>query len=370
MRKRSDSMAIFYLENENFTDAEKLVVSHGDIRVYTFRYSTGTAGLKIENKRGYFTVLPFYGHQIWRASFDGIDLHMDTNLAEPTELEQFLDSYGCFVMHSGLCGVGGPGPEDSHKPHGDLPVAAFRHPRIECGEDEGGRYVRVLATFHKYRTYSDNYKFTSGYKLYENGAVITSSVKIENLRKRPMEYVYLCHINFMPFEGAKLIGTLPLDKEHIEVLKVIPASMPEEEAKKLSDYMDKMQENPEVHVVVDKKSQMYDPEIVAKLTYLADEEGYAHTLQKRTDGYACYVKHPVEPLNNSLRWISRTDDEEAMGMVLPASAINKGYTYAKKNGMVRTIEGESTLEFSMDFGLLVPAETEEMCKKIEKVLAK
>ncbi len=363
-------MATFYLDKANFTDAEKQIISHGDIRVSTFRYSTGTAALKVENKRGYFTVLPFWGHQIWRANFDGIDLHMDTGLAEPTEVEQFLESYGCFVMHSGLSGVGAPGPEDSHKPHGDLPVAAFKEPRVECGEDEGGRYVKVLATFHKYKTYSDNYKFTSGYKLYENGAVIASSVKIENLRKRPMEYAYLCHINFMPFDGAKLYCTAPCDKDHLEVFKAIPASMPEKDARALSDYMDKMQNTPEVHYTVDSKTQMYDPEIVARIDYLADEEGYAHTMQKRTDGYACYVKHPVEPLNNSLRWISRTQDEEAMGMVLPATADNKGYTYAKKAGKIRTIEGEGTLEFTISFGLLVPGEADAMQKKIEKVLTK
>ena len=144
--------------------------------------------------------------------------------------------------------------------------------------------------------------------------------------------------------------------------------MPEKEAKALKAYMDAMQKTPEVHTTVDKASQIYNPEIVSTLFYKADAEGYAHTMQYRPDGYACYVKHPVEPLNNSLRWISRTEDEDAMGMVLPASAEHKGYSHAKREGQIRTIPGGGTLEFTISFGLLVPVEAEKMSEKIEKVL--
>lgn len=361
-------MATFYLDKKSFGEAEKVVVSHGDLCVKTFRYSTGTEALRIENKRGYFIVLPFFGHQIWRASFDGIDLTMKTDIEEPIEKADFMDSYGCFMMHSGLCGVGGPGPEDNHMVHGDLPVASFAEPRVACGEDENGRYVVVMGTFHRFRTFNVDYKFTSSYKLYENGTVIQLTVKIENLRKKPMEYSYLCHINFRPFEGAKLIYSAPCDKEHIRVHKGIPATMPKEEAAALEAYMDAMQNTPEVHTTVDRASQIYDPEIVSTIFYKGDEDGYAHTMQMRPDGYACYVKHPVNPLNNSLRWISRTDNEDAMGMVLPASAEHKGYSHAKREGQIRTIDGEKTLEFSISFGLLLPDEAKEVEKKIAKVL--
>lgn len=360
-------MSLFYLNDAMFSEKETTVAVHGDMRATAFRYSTGTAALKITNKRGYFTVLPFWGHQIWRASFDGIDLWMKTKIEEPIMEEDFFDSYGCFMMHSGLCAVGGPGPEDNHKIHGDLPVAPFADPKIECGEDEGGKFITVYGTFHRYRTFNVNYKFTSGYKLYENGTLIHLTVQIENLRKSEMEYAYLCHINFRPFDGAKLLYTAPLDEKHIKVHKNVPASMPEKDAKALRAYMDAMQKTPEVHTLVGAEGQIYDPEIVSTIYYKGDEEGYAHTMQYREDGYACYVKHPVEPLSHSLRWISRTSDEDAMGMVLPASAEHLGYSHAKREGQIRTIPGEGTLTFSIDFGLLVPVEAEEMCKKIEKV---
>lgn len=361
-------MSVFYLDSTVFGEKERVVAAHGSMQAKTFRYSTGTRAIRIENERGYFIVLPFWGHQIWRASFDGIDLGMISGIEEPREAPQFIESYGCFMMHSGLCGVGGPGPEDDHKVHGDLPVAPFAEPRIECGEDENGKYMTLLGTYHHYKSFSVNYKFTSAYKLYENGTLIHLGVHIENLRHSPLEYGYLCHINFRPFEGAELVCTAPCDEKHIRVHKAIPASMPEKEAKALKAYMDAMQKTPEVHTKVDRTKQIYDPEIVSTIFYKGDEEGYAHTMQCREDGYACYVKHPVEPLNNSLRWISRTSDEDAMGMVLPASAEHKGYSHAKREGQIRTIEAGGTLDFGISFGLLVPVEAEEMRKKIEKVL--
>ncbi|MBE7024913.1 MAG: DUF4432 family protein [Ruminococcaceae bacterium] len=361
-------MAVFKFDRNAFGEREKEIVSHGAMRAVTFRYSTGTPAIRIENERGYFIVLPFWGHQIWRASFDGIDLGMITEIQEPKEAPEFVESYGCFMMHSGLCGVGGPGPEDNHKVHGDLPVAPFAEPAIVCGEDEGGRYMILRGTYDHYKTFSVHYTFTSSYKLYENGTIIHLSVHVENLRQKEMEYAYLCHINFRPFEGATLLSTAPCDEKHIRVHKAIPATMPEKEAKELKAYMDAIQKTPEVHTKVDRTKQIYDPEIVSTLFYKGDEEGYAHTMQYREDGYACYVKHPVEPLDHSLRWIARTCNEDAMGMVLPASSEHKGYSHAKREGQIRTIEAGGTLDFDISFGLLVPVEAEAMCKKIEKVL--
>ncbi len=361
-------MSLFYLDKKMFGEKERVVAEHGGMRAITFMYTTGSCALRIENARGSFTVLPYWGHQIWRADFDGIDLQMVTEIEEPREGNDFCDSYGCMMMHSGLCGVGGPGPEDNHKVHGDLPVAPFTDPRIETGEDANGKFITVIGTYHHYRTFNVNYVFTSSYKLYEHGTIISVTVNIENLRRTPLEYGYLCHINFRPFEGSKLLCTAPCDEKHIRVHKNIPASMPEKDARALSDYMDAMQKTPEVQATVDKASQMYDPEIVSTLFYKGDEDGNAHTMQLRPDGYACYVKHPIEPLNYSLRWISRTENEDCMGMVLPASTEHKGYSHAKREGQIRTIEGGKSVNFTVEFGLLVPCEAEKMAEKIERVL--
>ena len=37
------------------------------------------------------------------------------------------------------------------------------------------------------------------------------------------------------------------------------------------------------------------------------------------DEGACYVSHPMDYLPYAIRWISRTGDEDSMGMVLPAT---------------------------------------------------
>ncbi|MDD6308143.1 MAG: DUF4432 family protein [Clostridia bacterium] len=361
-------MAIFYLKKTDFEDKERVVCENGALRATAFRYSTGVCGLTVSNARGYFTVLPYNGHQIWRASFDGIDLGMQTEVQEPADTKAFVESYGCFMMHSGLCAVGIPGPEDAHNTHGDLPEASFENARIITGEDEGGVYLAIQGSYHHYRTFSVSYLFTATLKLYENGTLIHLSVKIDNLRHAPLEYAYLCHINFRPMEGAKLIASVVPDAKSYRVHKIIPPTLPEAEAKALRTYMDAMQKTPEVHLTVNKKTQVYDPEIVTTVYYKGDEDGMAYTMQQREDGYACFVAHPINPFDNSLRWIARTSDEDAMGMVLPSTAEHLGYTHAKKKGQMKTIAADSSISMNLKLGLLVPVEAEQMRAKIEKIL--
>ena len=41
-------------------------------------------------------------------------------------------------------------------------------------------------------------------------------------------------------------------------------------------------------------------------------------MQLHPDGYASYVSHRPSELKYGVRWIARTKDEDAMGLVLPA----------------------------------------------------
>ncbi len=361
-------MATFFIEKNSFHDVTKTLCTHGALKAETFRYQSGVSAIRISNDRGYFIVLPYQGHQIWHASFDNMDLHMKTGIEEPVLTDQFLESYGCFMMHSGLCAVGAPSPSDSHKAHGDLPTAAFSDARITADEDEGGKYLALSGTYHHYKTFSANYLFTSTYKLYENGTLIHLNVTVQNLQNKAMEYAYLCHINFRPIEGAKLICSAPTDAKGLYVHKNVPPTMEDGAAKALRSYMDAMQKTPEVHLTVCREKQVYDPEIVSNIYYRADENGYAHTMQQRADGYAFYVSHPIEPLSNSLRWIARTADEDAMGMVLPSTTEHLGYTNAKRKGQIRTLDAGASLTMDLKFGLLVPVEAEKVREKIEKIM--
>ena len=70
-------------------------------------------------------------------------------------------------------------------------------------------------------------------RLYENASIINMNIEAENLRSKPMEYMYLCHINFRPFQGSKLVYSAKCNAENFKVIKGVPDSMPAKEAIRL-----------------------------------------------------------------------------------------------------------------------------------------
>ena len=113
----------FYLSKEMFTEREKLILENGSMKAYTFLFSTGICGLKVENEKGYIVVLPYQGQQIWRASFLGHDLVMRTAFDEPRTPETYLSTYGGFLLHCGINAMGAPAKDDTHPQQWDFPQA-------------------------------------------------------------------------------------------------------------------------------------------------------------------------------------------------------------------------------------------------------
>ena len=99
----------------------------------------------------------------------------------------------------------------------------------------------------------------------------------------------------------------------------------------------------------------------------ADENGDAHTMQLLPDGYACYVTHKPEELPFGVRWIARTEDEDALGMVLPATAQHMGYLYCKKHGLEKYLGPGETLTYHITTGILSPEESLKMKDKIKSL---
>ena len=118
---------------------------------------------------------------------------------------------------------------------------------------------------------------------------------------------------------------------------------------------------------VGESGQCYDPEICFSIKYDADENGRAYTMQYTKEG-ACFVSHPTDVLSNGVRWISRTKNEDAMGMVLPATAEHIGYENARNNGQLKVLSGNETLEFYIEAGYLEHEEAEKTRGKIRKII--
>lgn len=343
------------LKKEFFSDKEFVFLQDGQKKVTFFRYSTGVEAIKVENSKGYFIILPFQGQQIWRASFCGHDLVMRTKCEEPVPTLEYLKTYGGFLLHCGICAFGSPQSEDNHPQHGETPNAPYKSAYIDCEAD----YIAVGGALDYDVSFVRNYTFRPECRLYNDDTVLKVHVQLENRRCAPMEYMYLCHINFRPIDGARLMYSTDYDSAHVKVHKIVGDQLPKELAEALRKYMDALEKDPSLHHEIGAPGQIYNPEICFTVTYKGDEQNRAYTLQKNEEG-ACYVSHPVDVLPYGIRWMSRTGDEDSCGMVLPATAEHFGYSYAKRNGQVKVLGGNEKLEFVIEAGFLEADRAEKL----------
>lgn len=355
-----------YLKRNFFAEKEHLLAEEGELRATAFRFSTGVEALKIENSRGYFVILPFQGQQLWDFHFADRDLKMVTTIKEPRPTGDFLETYGGFLYHCGVLCMGVP--DDKHPHHGELPNHPFDEAYLEIGCDETGSYIAVGGSVTNRVAFTHAYRFSPRCRLDSGATTVTVDVKVENLRSDPMEYMYLCHINFRPMDGARLIDSVPRDKEHIKVHRVIPESLPETSKQALRSYMDELENDPTVMDKVGAEGQYYLPEICFTLRYATDRDHRGYTLQYLPGKGGCYVSHPTDVLPYGIRWISRTSHEDAMGMVLPATAEHLGYDYAKEQGQIKYLDANSSVSFSLKLGFLTEKEVKPILFKIESLL--
>ncbi len=355
------------LHRDYFTENEKILIESGEFTVSLFKFETGIEAVKIKNSRGFFTVLPYMGQQIWEAVFDGHQLGMESQIKVPKKKDFLLDTYGCLLVHCGFTAMGCPQSDDTHPLHGELTMAEYDSAFISCGEDECGKYVEISGIYNHASFFNVNYNFVPACRLYENDTVIKLNVKCTNMRSKPMEYMYLAHINFKPYVGAKMVASAKYEPGKVTVYRTFADSLTPEGKEKLSAFMDKAEAEPSIINDVFGEGQCYDPEIVFAIDYVGDKDGRAYTLQCIDDGYATYVSHPTDKLPVGLRWIADTGDEASMG-ILPATADHKGYNNAKRNGALKVLGAGETFEIDLELGLTAPNKTDEIKNLIEEIL--
>lgn len=355
-----------YLNEGYFEKAEKLLIESGEFSASTFIYSTGVKAVKIKNSKGEFISLPYMGQMIWRAQFLGRELVMQTMFDEPIPAKiNFHETYGCFLMHCGLTAMGNPTDIDTHLPHGELPIAKYQENYIITGEDEKGKYIAIGGKYTHKICYTYNYEFSPLIKLYEGATSIDIEVEFTNKKDVPLEYYYLCHINHKPVNGSKLVYTA--DRSKIVAHHEVPADYNKEIGDKTNAYLDMLDKDASIMDEVGGIDQSYAPEIVFTCSYEADEDGNAYTMQVMPDEYATYVIHKPSELPFGIRWISRTEDEDTMGMVLPATAEHKGLAYCRQKGFQSYLKKGETVSYHMQTGLLTPKDSKIMQEKIKKM---
>ncbi len=357
---------IFHLHPSFFAESERLLLESDELRATAFQYPGGVHALRLSNAVGSIIVLPYQGQQIWDAQFYGRTLTMRSMFDRPYPTTEYLRTYGAFLVHCGVTAMGVPGPGDTHPLHGELPNAAFRAAALMLGEDDRGPYLAVTGEYRHTVAFACNYMARPTVKLYAGSARLAVSLTVHNLKQTPMELMYLAHANFRPVDYGRLLYTAPCTPQHVRVRRSIPSHI--RPAPGYREFLEALAAHPERHNVL-APDLAFDPEVVFFVDYLADAAGWAHTMQVHPDGSADFISHRPDQLRHGVRWISRTPDQEALGMALPATAEPEGYTAEKAKGNILSLPGGATWRCDLEMGALTPTEAAAMAAHIEKVLA-
>lgn len=347
-----------------FSERETILASSGNLTASTFLYSTGVAGLRVTNSCGEIEVLPFQGQQIWRAKFYNRQLTMRSMFEEPNPTTDYLGTYGAFLIHCGVIGMGAPTPKDDHPTHGELPNAPYRQAELVVGSDAQGSYMTITGQYQYSVAFSHNYIARPSITLRENHGKIHVEMSIKNLKSSPMELMYLAHINFLPVDNAKIVDTAPQGNEHLRVIHIF-----EELYKTDGSYrqmVDGFIQDPEKHRNF-APGGIIDPEIVFAVNPLSDRDGWASSMQIHPDGSADFVRHRPAEFAHSVRWICRSGDQVALGLLLPSTAEPGGYLAERAKGNLLTVESKAEMRFAFECGALDASDAIELLGEIADV---
>lgn len=363
-RPMTPDHVIIPLRPDYFTRAPAVVAEHAGLTATAFCYDSGVAGLTIANSAGQIDLLPFHGQQIWDATFFGRRLTMGSMFDEPVATQDYLSNYGAFFIHCGVTAMGNPGPGDSHPLHGELPNAMYQKAGLIVGTDENGPFMALSGAYRHRVALTHNYVARPIVKLGTKGGRIRAALTIRNMKHAAMELMYLAHINFRPLDGARLIDTAPDDPRHMRVRATLPGNAaPSPRHRRL---LDATLADPARHRQI-RPGEVIDPELVFSLDCAADDAGWAHSMQLLPDGSADFVSHRPRQLNRGVRWISRSGDQDALGLMLPATADPDGYSAEKAKGHLRILAPQEEYHCEMAFGALAPDDAQSFRQSIETI---
>jgi hypothetical protein len=354
------------LQKEFFTHNEETLVKHGALEISLFKYKSGVRAARLKNRCGYVVVLPYTGQQIWDAYFYNRSLRMKTNFQSPSDVSNFVFSYGPFLMHCGALRMGCPGPKDDHPLHGELPCGDFSDAELILGEKDDAKYVAISSAYEYNKAFSGYYKAIATVTMNENSSMLDVDIEIRNMSNYPMELMYMAHINFEPVDFGRIVQCVNWDTNSMRIRKDLPGDLVL--SNEYRTLVDKLGDTPELTREM-KPQDVYDPEVVYYLyNILADEDGFTHFIQMHPDGSADYVSFNTKQLDHGTRWLVKNKDMRALGIVLPSTCDAEGYNAEKEKGNVRTLEGKATFRASIRTGYLNKDDATKVEEKIRLIV--
>ncbi len=357
---------ILHLAPHFFDARERLLVEQGTLTASAFQFESGVAAVRLRNEQGELVLLPFQGQQIWSAEFGGRNLTMRSMFDQPHPTSDYLRTYGGFLLHCGATAMGVPMGEDTHPLHGELPNAPYQQAWLIVGSDEGGDYIALSGRYQHTVAFNYNYVAEPLVKLYAGANRCWIGISVTNLKRTPMELMYMAHVNFRPVDHGRLLYTAHATPETTRIRTSIPSHVRPTPA--YVEFLTTLQSQPEQHHLLAPELP-FDPEVVLTSDYLTDDQGWAHAMQIHPDGSADYIRHRPAELDKGVRWICRTPDQDALGLVLPSTAEPEGYHAELAKGNVKTLPAGATFRCALEAGWLSAAEAEQMAGTINAILA-
>ncbi|RDY33248.1 DUF4432 family protein [Lachnotalea glycerini] len=350
-----------------FSDRPLELLKNGELSAVAFRYETGVCGLRIQNRLCDMVVLPYMGQQIWFAKFNGKNLTQRSIFDQPQATTKFGDNYGGLLLHCGLTNINCAGDGEDYPLHGELPFANYQETYTGIGYDKKGKYLAVGGTFIYRNSQEYHYAYSPQLRLYENASVAEMYIDIHNRRGSDLDYMFMCHMNWLAIDGSRLVYSAKKDKEHIQV---DPTELggDSKRAVRIREYGKRLLEEPTLADVIDSKTQCYEPEMCINIRYESDQNGWAHAMQVMPDGDACYVGFRTKELPYALRWFCRSADEDGIGIALPTTGTNRSTAYQKEHGYYNTLAPGAHESLRFNFGYLDKDKAQEMEQSIEDIV--
>ena len=356
---------IITLRSEFFAEKERTFLEHGELSASLFRYDSGVAAVRLRNSRGELAVLPFHGQQVWDARFDGRTLTMRSMFPEPRATRDYLGNYGAFLLHCGATAMGNPSREDTHPVHGELPNAPYAAAWLAAGADAKGPYLAVGGEYRHTVAFALDYTARPRVTLRAGQSVVPIAMEISNRKKTPMELMYMAHVNFRPVDGGRLVSPAPATPTAMKVRTVVPLNLSPPAGYR--EFLSQLASDPARHLLL-KPELAFNPEVVFYLSCIPDEAGWVRSLMVHPDGWASYIGYAAAAFDHAVRWISRTPDQDCLGLILPSTAEPDGYLAEKAKGNVKVLPAGQSARFELEAGLLDPKQASVVEAGIAKLL--
>lgn len=331
-----------HLSRSMFMELPRILLENEHFSATAFRYASGIEALKLQNARGYAIVLPFYGHMIWDAEFDGHSLTMSSPFTEPKPGGNIIDTYGCFAFHSGLLSNGCPAEDDRHPLHGEMACAQMDSARLVIGDGT----LTLAGNYEYVKGFGHHYQAAPAVTMTANSTLLGIDMTVTNLASAPMPLQYMCHMNYAYVAGATFSQNIP--DRAFALRSSIPAHV--HPTPQWLSYTEKLALAPESFNVLD-EPEFYDPEIVFFADNLSQYAQQAEFSMHAPQGHRFVTRFSTAQLNYATRWILYNGDQQVAAFALPATCRPEGHQAARRAGSLIEMAAGETRHFHVETGL-------------------